>query len=161
MLVVIAAAKRYSTSIRERGAIRDQIPDLKARRLALNGRRLFHHADRDLTLTVMCAAEPVVAAWLAIANMDIHRRMFVRQLANVPGEGMAATVIGAVNEPDRAEISGAAALLGDVRGHRDHRRDADPPKIKTTGSSLARVRVNLPRGVIASMRKPGFPFAWR
>ena len=44
----------------------------------------------------MRAAEPVVAAWLAIANMDIHRRMFVRQLANVPGEGMDAAVIGAV-----------------------------------------------------------------
>jgi hypothetical protein len=36
-----------------------------------------------------------------------------------------------------------------------------PPETKTTGRSLAGVRVNLPRGVIASMRNPGFAFAWR
>src|SRR5271155_474764 len=79
-----------------------------------------------MALAVMRAAEPVGAVGLAVADMDLHRWMLAGKLFDVLAEGVHPPVVGAVDEPDGAELAGAATRLDDVAGHCDHRRDADP-----------------------------------
>ena len=87
--------------------------------------QLFEQIDSNVALAVMGGPEPVGIAGLAVADMDLHRRMLAGELADVIGEGVNAPVMGAVDEPEWAELVGAAALLDDMVCHCDHRSDAN------------------------------------
>jgi hypothetical protein len=66
--------------------------------------QLFQHIDRDVSFVAMGGPEPVGIARLAVADMNLHRRMLARELEDVIAEGVNPPTMGAVDEPERAEL---------------------------------------------------------